>query len=74
MTDRKQSLDDLDLTIKKMYFVTGNELSDSLTILGVCYEIAGDKTEAYRCYNTALQNEHCICRTAAKRRENLKMR
>ena len=74
IVNRQQSLRDLYLTIKEMYFVTETELSDSLTILGVCSEIAGDKETADRCYYTALQNEHCICFTAAKRRENLNMR
>jgi hypothetical protein len=74
IVNRQQSLRDLYLTIKEMYFVTGSELSDSLTILGVCNEIAGDNETADRCYKIALQNQHCICRTAAKRRENLNMR
>jgi hypothetical protein len=57
-----------------MYFVTETALSDSLTILGVCSEIAGDKETADLCYNTALQNEYHICCSAAKRKANLNMR
>ena len=74
IVNRQQSLRDLYLTIKEMYFIPKNQLSDSLTILGVCNEIVGDKETADRCYNTALQNEYEICRTAAKRKENLNMR
>jgi hypothetical protein len=74
IVNRQQSLRDLDLTITEMYFVTATDLSYSLTILGVCSEIAGDKATADRCYNTALQNEYFICRSAAKRKENLNMR
>ena len=74
IVNRQQSLRDLHLTIKKGYFMSKNELSNSLTILGVCSEIVGDKETADRCFNTALQNEYEICRTAAKRKENLNMR
>jgi hypothetical protein len=71
--NRQQALRDLYLTIKERYVVTEDELSDSLTILGVCNEIVGDKKAAYHCYDAALQNEHEICRTAAKRKVNLNM-
>jgi hypothetical protein len=73
IVNRQQSLRDLYLTIEEGYFVSENVLSDSLTILGVCNEIVGDKEEAYNCYDTALQCEYRICATAAKRRENLNM-
>jgi hypothetical protein len=71
--NRQQALRDLYLTIKERCVVTEDELSDSLTILGVCNEIVGDKKAAYHCYDAALQNEHEICRTAAKRKVNLNM-
>jgi hypothetical protein len=74
IVNRQQSLRDLYLTIKEKYFIFENELSDSLTILGVCNEIVGDKETADRCYNTALQNEYHICSSVAKRKENLNMR
>jgi hypothetical protein len=74
IVNRKQSLRDLYLTIKEKYFISAARLSNSLTILGVCNEIVGDKETADCCYNTALQNEYCICRSAAKRKANLNMR
>ena len=73
IVNRQQSLRDLYLTIKEKYFVTERRLSNSLTILGVCNEIVGDKETADRCYNTALQNEYMICSTAAKRKVNINM-
>ena len=45
IVNRQQSLRDLYLTIKEKYFVSENRLSDSLTILGVCNEIVGDKKQ-----------------------------
>jgi hypothetical protein len=74
IVNRQQSLRDLNLTIKEKYFIPKNELSNSLSILGVCNEIVDDKETADRCYNTALQNEYYICRTVAKRKEHLNMR
>jgi hypothetical protein len=72
IVNSQQSLRDLYLTIKAGY-ISKNMLSHSLTILGVCYEIAGDKEEADHCYDNASQNEHMVCHTAAKRRVNLSM-
>jgi hypothetical protein len=71
--NRQQSLRDLCLTIKEQYFVGEDRLSDSLTILGVCNEIVGDKKTAYYCYDVALQNEYNVCPTAAKRKVDLNM-
>ena len=71
IVNRQQSLRDLYLTIKERYFVPKNQLSNPLTILGVCYEIVGDNETAYYCYDDALQSEYSICRTAAKRKANL---
>jgi hypothetical protein len=47
IVNRQQSLRDLYLTINERYFVPINTLSESLTILGVCNEIVGDKNTAY---------------------------
>jgi hypothetical protein len=58
-------------SIKEKNFVSAGRLSESITILGVCNEIVGDKKAAYYCYETALQNEYYICPTAAKRKVNL---
>jgi hypothetical protein len=38
-----QSLRDLYLTLTEVYFVGESDKSNSLTILGVCSEIVGDK-------------------------------
>jgi hypothetical protein len=64
IVNRQQSLRDLCLTIKEKYFVAEEQLSNSLTILGVCNEILGDKESAYYCYDTALQNEYMIFTSA----------
>ena len=71
IVNRQQSLRDLYLTIKARYFVPKNQLSNPLTILGVCNEIVGDNETAYYCYDIALRCEYLICRTAAKRKVNL---
>ena len=73
IVNRQQSLLDLYLTIKEKYFVAEEKLSDSLTILGVCNEIVGDKEAAYDCYDTALQCDYGICNSVAKRKLNLSM-
>jgi hypothetical protein len=73
IVNRQQSLRDLYLTIKEMYYISDNTLSNSLTILGICYEIVGDKETAYSCYDAALQNEYYVCSTAAKRKVDLNM-
>jgi hypothetical protein len=73
IVNRQQSLRDIYLTIKEKYFISESRLSDSLTILGVCNEIVGDKEAAYHSYDTALQCECYICPTAAKRKVNLSM-
>jgi hypothetical protein len=73
IVNRQQSLLDLYLTIQERYFVYDHTLSNSLTILGVCNEIVGDKETAYYCYDHALQNEYAICCSAAKRKVNLNM-
>jgi hypothetical protein len=73
IVNRQQSLRDLYLTINEGYFVPINALSESLTILGVCNEIVGDKKTAYYYYDIALQNEYRVCPTAAKRKVDLNM-
>ncbi|CAC5382325.1 unnamed protein product [Mytilus coruscus] len=58
--NRQQALRELHNTIKYRYFIARNSLSCALTILGVCYEISGDKDIAYRCYDQAVcSNEKC---------------
>jgi hypothetical protein len=73
IVNKQESLSDLYLTIKEKYFISENQLSNSLTILGVCNEIVGDKEAAYYCYDTALQCDEFICSTAAERKVNLHM-
>jgi hypothetical protein len=70
---RQQSLRDLYLTLKEVYFVGQSDKSNSLTILGVCNEIVGDKEKAHYFYDAALHNDYYICPTAAKRKVNLNM-
>jgi hypothetical protein len=53
IVNRQQSLRDLYLTITERYFISESKLSNSLTILGVCNEIVGDKETADCCYNTS---------------------
>jgi hypothetical protein len=73
IVNRQQSLRDLYLTITEGCFICKSGISNSLTILGVYNEIAGDKEEAYDCYDAALQCEYRVCPSAAKRRLNLNM-
>ena len=73
IVNRQQSLRDLYLTIQERYLMSEDSLSNSLTILGVCNEIVGDKEVAYYCYDLALQIENYICYSAAKRKVNLGM-
>jgi hypothetical protein len=74
IVNRQQSLRDLYLTIEEKYFIGDNMLSISLTILGVCNWLVGDKEAAYYYYDKALQNEYAICGTAAIRKRRLNMR
>ncbi|VDI76260.1 Hypothetical predicted protein [Mytilus galloprovincialis] len=69
--NRQQSLRDLFSTVKRKYLIETSELSDSITILGVCYEISGDKDRAYQCYEEALQVDDTISKTAKIRKSKL---
>ena len=73
IVNRQQSFGHLYLTIKERYFVADITLSNSLTILGVCYEIVGDTQNAYYSYKAALKCGDHICPTAVKRKVNLNM-
>ncbi|VDI23257.1 Hypothetical predicted protein [Mytilus galloprovincialis] len=44
------------------------KLSDSKTILGVCYEISGDITNAYQYFDEALEVDEYVCRSAKARK------
>ena len=70
---RQQSLHDVYLTIRESYFVSPNDISNAITLLGVCNEIVGEKVNAYSCYDVALQSEYYVCPTAAIRKVDLNM-
>lgn len=57
---RQQALYKLCLTVEKRKFITKSTLSDSITILGVCFEIIGDKDSAKIFYDQAFQCEE-VC-------------
>ncbi|XP_063436463.1 uncharacterized protein LOC134717895 [Mytilus trossulus] len=69
--NRQKSLRDLFSTVKRKYLIEISELSDSITILGVCYEISGAKDRAYQCYEEALQVDDKISRSAKIRKSKL---
>ncbi|XP_071141871.1 uncharacterized protein [Mytilus edulis] len=69
--NRQHALRDLYLTVKRRNFIAEDTLSHSRTILGVCYEISGDKDSAYQCYTEALTCDGGICATAEARRSKL---
>ncbi|XP_052085883.1 uncharacterized protein LOC127723344 [Mytilus californianus] len=65
--NRQQALHDLYLTVMNGNFVSFDNLSVSITILGVCYELSGDKDTAYQCFNLALHCDGGICLSAEAR-------
>ncbi|XP_052085573.1 uncharacterized protein LOC127723120 [Mytilus californianus] len=71
IVNRQLALRDLYLTVKDSYLIQAHELSDSITILGVCYEISGAKDKAYQCYEEALQVDGIISSTAQIRKSKL---
>lgn len=70
-SNREQELHNLFVTVKNKYFVSREEVSDSKKILGVCYEISGDITNAYQCYDVALEDDVYFCRSAEVRKSKL---
>ncbi|VDI20826.1 Hypothetical predicted protein [Mytilus galloprovincialis] len=71
ISNRQQALNDLYLTVKHRNFIYSDTLSNSLTILGVCFEISGDKDTAFQCYDDALQCYDVTCSSAAARKSKL---
>ncbi|XP_063406947.1 uncharacterized protein LOC134690807 [Mytilus trossulus] len=69
--NRQHALRDLFLTVKKQNVIDSPNLSYSLTILGVCFEISNEKDAAYLCYEKALQCDSFICTSAEARRSKL---
>ncbi|VDI49343.1 Hypothetical predicted protein [Mytilus galloprovincialis] len=70
---RQTALHDLYKTVNdtKKNSVFLSMLSNSFTILGVCYEVSGEKDIAYECYDKALQCESGICTSAKARKLKL---
>ncbi|CAC5406620.1 unnamed protein product [Mytilus coruscus] len=66
--NRQQALRDLYLIVIDNYSITRSHISISLTILGVCYEISGDKDRAYQCYGEALQRNNMLSSLSAEKR------
>ncbi|XP_063438539.1 uncharacterized protein LOC134719478 [Mytilus trossulus] len=65
---RQQALRDLYLIVTDNCSFTVSHIYISLILLGVCYEISGDKDRAYQCYEEALQrNRSQSSITAVKR-------
>ncbi|VDI62177.1 Hypothetical predicted protein [Mytilus galloprovincialis] len=71
ISNRRQALRDLYLTVNNGQFITPTSHSDSLTILGVCNEISGYKDAAYDCYVKSLEVFKSKCRTAEIRKLKL---
>ncbi|CAC5422695.1 unnamed protein product [Mytilus coruscus] len=69
--NRQQALRDLYLTGKGRNLMSVNTLSNSITILGVCFEISDDKDTAYQCYDEALKCDGFICIAAEARTSKL---
>ncbi|VDI69398.1 Hypothetical predicted protein [Mytilus galloprovincialis] len=65
--NRQQAIRDLYKAVKDKY-LSANTESNALTLLGVCFEISGDKDIAYQCYDEALQCDSYICPSAEVRR------
>ncbi|CAC5364715.1 unnamed protein product [Mytilus coruscus] len=68
---KNQALFDLCFTVEKRHLIDVNTLSNSITILGVCFEIYDYKDLAYHCYDDALQCDSFICVSAKARRSKL---
>ncbi|VDI79279.1 Hypothetical predicted protein [Mytilus galloprovincialis] len=69
--NRQQALDNLLLAVQDDYFVTKHDLSVSKTLLGVCYEISEDITNAYQCYDEAVEDDVYVCLSAKARKSKL---
>ncbi|XP_071154877.1 uncharacterized protein [Mytilus edulis] len=65
--NRQHALRDLYSAVKDDFVKGLKKISDSLTVLGVCMELSGDKNKAYNCYQNALQCEFIICSSAKVR-------
>ncbi|XP_071146160.1 uncharacterized protein [Mytilus edulis] len=69
--NKRQALRDLDITVKDNVIISNDAVSHALTLLGVCFEISGDKDMAYQCYEEALQCDAFVCPSAEARKLKL---
>ncbi|CAC5368380.1 unnamed protein product [Mytilus coruscus] len=58
ISNRRQALSDLYSTVKCEHYILSYSISLSITVLGVCYEITGDKEAAYHCYDDIKNKRH----------------
>ncbi|XP_071143766.1 uncharacterized protein [Mytilus edulis] len=66
-SNRQQTLRDLYIAVQENGSRSENTESNALTILGVCFDISGDKDMAYECYYEALQCNAYVCPSAEAR-------
>lgn len=65
--NKEQSLSDLRLSVYGSHMVAKSHDSVCFTLLGVCYEIAGNKESAKECYTQATRCTGMICKSASNR-------
>ncbi|VDI58926.1 Hypothetical predicted protein [Mytilus galloprovincialis] len=71
ISNRKESLHDLYLVVTDKNHVPSNILSDALLVLGVCFQISGDKDAAHQCFDKALKCEGFVGPSAETREARL---
>ncbi|VDI20873.1 Hypothetical predicted protein [Mytilus galloprovincialis] len=71
ISNRQEALHNLYLTVKNKYFMSQVGFSESITLLGVCCEISGNKEAAYQWYDLAIQCPYYVCPTAKIRKSKL---
>ncbi|XP_052085377.1 uncharacterized protein LOC127723014 [Mytilus californianus] len=71
ISSRQHTLRHLYFLMKSSFLFPSKAISVSLTILGVCFEVSGDKNMAYECYDKALQCGRMICSSAEIRKSTL---
>ncbi|VDI17799.1 Hypothetical predicted protein [Mytilus galloprovincialis] len=69
--NKQQALRDLNATVNEECAKGSTRSSESLTILGVCVELSGDKNLAYECFQKALRCNYMICSSARIRMSKL---
>ncbi|VDI35046.1 Hypothetical predicted protein [Mytilus galloprovincialis] len=68
--NRQKALWDLYSTVNNKYFIRNHGLSVSMAILGVCFEISGDKDAACQCYDEVQKCDGFIIPSAKLRKKN----